>query len=417
MNQTKSTSEKAAYCQAANTGKYEKPSGLLGKYDNTRRFWEDRATTRFLAASLNELVARRTDAGLGLNVMDLGCGAGDGIDLLRGIDAIDVGLGSSNHILLNERTLDRYVGLDLNEDLLEQARTYHGDDLKLQFMQGDLSDGLPRHCAALKPFDLYFAGYGTLSHFHDDQAVKIIADICCHAAPGAIFVGDWLGRYSYEWLDLWDNSTDRELFMEYRISYIYDEKDRPLTDICSFPLRLMSREEIMSIIRRAEADSGVEITPLSFFDKSVLIGRHMDTGEYNQHCPKIRFKVNSLFEHNTRTDLDSLLFEYYPRGGFDWQNEFLSSFFSECNLLIAATQGMLHGVKPHLDQHASLALKEALEAMSQTIDTARGLGEFADWRANLIEPTLAYCLRKLEMELQPGKGTGHGIVGVFRIDK
>ena len=40
-----------------------------------------------------------------------------------------------------------------------------------------------------------------------------------------------------------------------------------------------------------------------------------------------------------------------------------------------------------------------------------------DSRANIIEPQLAYALRKLEMELQTGNGVGHGLVGVFEIKK
>jgi hypothetical protein len=40
-----------------------------------------------------------------------------------------------------------------------------------------------------------------------------------------------------------------------------------------------------------------------------------------------------------------------------------------------------------------------------------------DSRANIIEPQLAYALRKLEMELQTGDGVGHGLVGVFEIKK
>jgi len=39
-----------------------------------------------------------------------------------------------------------------------------------------------------------------------------------------------------------------------------------------------------------------------------------------------------------------------------------------------------------------------------------------DSRANIIEPQLAYALRKLEMELQVGAGTGHGYVGILKIN-
>jgi len=53
------------------------------------------------------------------------------------------------------------------------------------------------------------SSYGTLSHFHDYQCVNIISDICKHAPERAIFVSDWLGRYSYEWQDLWHHPVSR----------------------------------------------------------------------------------------------------------------------------------------------------------------------------------------------------------------
>jgi SAM-dependent methyltransferase len=416
MNRIVSTAEKAAYCQAANTGMYQKPMGLLGKYDNVRRFWEDRITSRFLAPALNELVLNKVKKGKGISALDLGCGAGDGIDLLYGIHLNGANLSKPRTALLNDTTFERLVGLDLNEDLLEQARTLHGTDPKLRFIQGDLSHGLPAKCLEMPPFDLYFAGYGTLSHFHDDQTVNIITDIAGHASPGAIFVGDWLGRYSYEWVDLWNPDTEQELFMDYRISYIYDEEQRNHADISSFPLRLMSRDEVMAMVSKAQAQSGYEIEPLLFFDRSLLVGRHMDTGDYNGCPPRTRVQVNSLFERNMRTDLNDLIVDYNPSEGFDTQNRFFESYFRDSNQLTQYTRDLLEGAKPSLDPGASAALKEAADIMAATFESVNGLNCF-DARANTIEPTLGYCLRKLEMDLQPGLGMGHGLVGVFRINK
>ena len=51
--------EKVAYSQAASTGKYDKASGLLGKYDNVRRFWEDQVTGIFLRPALNKMVEQK----------------------------------------------------------------------------------------------------------------------------------------------------------------------------------------------------------------------------------------------------------------------------------------------------------------------------------------------------------------------
>jgi hypothetical protein len=57
-----------------------------------------------------------------------------------------------------------------------------------------------------------------------------------------------------------------------------------------------------------------------------------------------------------------------------------------------------------------------MHAMRRIIEGVGWLNQ-GDVRANVIEPQLAYSLRKLEMELQPGKGMGHGLVGVFEIQK
>ncbi len=416
--------EKQAYCQAAGTGKYEKPSGLLGKYDNVRRFWEDRLTAEFLAPAVNELIRERKSGGTGLRILDIGCGSGDGYELLATVPTLDPGVCATETSALSGDALEGYVGLDINEDLLDQARCRHGSDPRKAFIQGDLSEGLPEEIKALEPFDLYFAGYGTLSHFTDGQTAKIVADICAHARDGAVFVGDWLGRYSYEWQDLWPESPDREYFMDYRISYLYSEEERPQVDVVSFPLRLMTRKEILAVVGLASALSGTRIVPSRFFDRSIFVGRHTETGDYNRNCPRLRSAVSSLLEPYKRTDPGSLTVSYAPKEGFDSLNDFFGSFFDSCNRLVDYTASLLvehcgseaaaKAAPP--DSHSSNSLAEAMETMRKTVETSIGM-DCCDARANLIEPVLAYCLRKLEMELQPSTGVGHGLVGVFSIRK
>ena len=211
----------------------------------------------------------------------------------------------------------------------------------MQFVQGDLSNGLPDNVKEQPPFDLYFSSYGTFAHFHDDQSTQIIADICRHASSGALFVGDWLGRYTYEWQDLWHHSVEEEYWMDYGISYIYAEEERSQIDIATFPLRLMCQDEIQRIIDNAAAQAGCEIQPVKYFDRSILIGRHMDTHDYNKHSPVMRYPVNSLFEGYTRTDLESLKVDYVPRPGFDSLNQFFEMFFNATNTLVEYTRALL----------------------------------------------------------------------------
>ncbi|MEA2109304.1 MAG: class I SAM-dependent methyltransferase [Pseudomonadota bacterium] len=417
--------EEKAYTQAHGTGRYEKASGLTGKYDNVRRFWEDKSTAIFLRPALNNLVERKRRELERIRILDLGCGSADGYDLLMNVTTKDPGLFEYVTDAITPDMLQEYVGTDINADLLQQAEEHIGHLPKTRFIQTDMSNGLASEVTENPPFDMYFSSYGTFSHFNDQQAAKIITDIARHAPDQAIFIGDWLGRYTCEWQDLWHHPADEEYFMDYRISYIYSEDERDQMDIASFPLRLTTKDEIMKIIEQASKESGVTIEPIKFFDRSIFSGRHMDTREYNANSPKLRYPLNSLFEGYVRTDLENLLVDYVPRPGFDHLNNFYEKLFMCSNTLVNYTISLLSNYdaedkvpddQPKIMPYYPDSLKEVMETMYRVI---KGIGwvPMGDVRANLIEPHLGYSLRKLEMDLQPGTGFGHGIVGIFEIKK
>ena len=419
-------SEKKAYTQAFQTGKYDKATGLLGKYDNVRRFWEDQVTAIFLRPFLNDLVARKKKRLERLRILDVGCGSGDGYDLIMGVTTKHPGIHDYIVNAVTDDMLKEYVGIDLNENLIQQALEYYGDKPKLRFETTDISQGMiPGILGEEPPFDLYFTSFGTLSHFTSEQCIKIIADILRHAPDQALFMGDWLGRYTFEWQDLWHHPADQEYFMDYRISYIYPEEERAAADVAAFPLKLVCRQEIEDIIKKASQQAGVEIKPLVYFDRSIFIGRHLDTGDYNKNCPKLRGPVNALFETYVRTDLENLLVDYVPRPGFEHLNNFFESFFMSSNALVKYTMGLLGDYDcdtgklectPDILPYYPKPLQEAMETMRRVIEGVGWL-KWGDVRANLIESVLGFALRKLEMELQPGTGMGHGLVGIFEIKK
>ena len=417
--------EEQAYTQAATTGKYDKSSGLLGKYDNVRRFWEDQLTGLFLRPALNELVARKSAALERIRILDLGCGNGDGYDLIMDVNTKDPGIYEYITAAITPDRLHSYVGVDINEELLCQAEACFGCNPKMSFMREDLSRGLPQHIKEMPPFDVYFSSYGTWSHFHDDQAVALIADICRHAGNRAVLIGDWLGRWSYEWQELWDAPLDREYWMDYRISYIYPKEERDKVDVAVFPLRLMCRDEIQRIVESAEKEAGCRIRPLKYFDRSILVGRHLETGDYNANCPSLRYAINSLFESYLRTDLQTLMVDHIGRPGYDHLNAFFESFFMASNALVQHTTNLLEGYDsekgelttvPEIKSFYPEPLKEAIHSMQRVI---QGVGwlPWGDVRANVIESHLGYSLRKLEMEMQPGIGVGHSLCGIFEIIK
>jgi SAM-dependent methyltransferase len=417
-----------AYTEAVKSGLYDKKSGLVGKYDNVRLYWEDEITRQFLRPHLDKLIARSRSLMRRLRILDLGCGSADGFELLAGARQRDADLKQSEVRMLSREVVGLYKGIDLNEDLRQQAQAIYGHDPKMVFEIGDFTKGLPLD-ADEKPYDLYFSSFGTFSHHNDDEtAIALLAEIAERVEDYCVIVCDWLGRYSYEWQDLWTDTPEELLNMDYVVSYIYEpaERERRRDELQHLTLRLMSRPEAERIISEASRRAGVDIRPLTFFDRSVLTGRHMDTGEYNAHAQPLRAAVNSLHEMNRRTDLDSLLLDYSPKPGFSFLNDYFEHLQMCWNELVHYVQHLLEQYDE--DKRAFIeepdpvpgsypdALRDMMDRMRLVVHGIGWLG-YGLPRENIIEPQLGYALRYLVTNLQRGQGAAHGLVGILEVDK
>ncbi|MBN2185959.1 MAG: class I SAM-dependent methyltransferase [Dehalococcoidia bacterium] len=407
--------EIAAYNEAFKSGQYQKPEGLLGKYDNVRRFWEDEVLGLYLRPYLKHLVARRKESGGGIRVLDLGCGSGDGLEFITSISDSSSLLSEHNTKVIGPDMLGAYKGIDINAAMLEQAQSMYGSRPNVTFVQSSFND---YDVFNEEPCELYLANYGTLSHNTDQQTVGLLSNIARHGKDGAIIMLDWLGRFSYEWQTLWTMDFEHNQWMDYVISYIYsDGKDEKHQELAHFPLRIMGRKEALQIYRQVRRNVGDVITLRKLADRSSLVGRHMDTAQYNVHCQPLRRLVNSLFEPNQCTNLDAVLVNYVPGDGFAEVNAYYHRLAGCWNYLVTYTRALFEESKPpEAMPEMPLPLRKSLGAMKRVVRTASGMKTGAP-RTSLVEPQLAYCLRELEMALQKGLGCGHGLVAIFEIVK
>ena len=407
-------SERDAYNEALKSGQYAKPGGLLGKYDNVRRFWEDEELGLYLRPYLEEMVDHKKKRAQGLRVLDLGCGSGDGIELLTGITRLRSPVSEHDTAVIPTSILELYQGIDINQGLLEQARSIYGDRENIAFARADINT---YDLSGEAPYDLYLANYGTLSHNNDEQTVALLSRIAGHSKGGALVLVDWLGRFSYEWQTLWTQDFERSQWMDYAISYIYAGDRQRQAELTYFPLRLMARPEVLDIYQQVKAQTGTSITLRYLADRSSFVGRHMDTAQYNPHCPPLRRLVNSLFEPNVATNLDELLIRYVPREGFPEINAYHQKLADWWNHLIMFTRaGLERKTPPETPGEAPGVVGEVLSTMKGILKLATTL-KIGNPRASLVESQLGYCLRELEMGLQQGLGCGHGLVAIFEIVK
>ncbi len=408
-----------AYSQAVTSGKYDRGKSYYSKYDHVRLYWEDALTRQYMKPYVAQRMQHARKQGRGLRILDLGCGSGDGFEMFMEIPAEAYELQCNRNRVISYEDVENYTGVDLNQDLLNQNAERWGHDPKMKFFQGNLSQGLPNAIDS-EPFDIYFASYGTLSHLHRDETIRLLNDIMDHAEDGSVILGDWLGRYSYEWQELWDDDLSQEQWMEYYISYIYPPEERDKVELSPLHLRLVTQDEVKKyVIEEVCRQTGNTLDVQGFFDRSVFIGRHMDTGDYNKHSKIMRQTVNSLFERSQRTDLTELLIDYHPHEQLQRENAFFQHAFGAWNYVIAQCAMMIYGE----NRTPEINLENPPEIAQKTVDRFRGMVEHLecfytdDVRADVLEMQLGFLLRDLEAALQRGNGNSHGLVGIFQVKK
>jgi SAM-dependent methyltransferase len=405
------------YGKFVSSGYYQKNlGGLRGKYDNIRKYWEDEITRfairPFLLDTIHSCLMRLER----LRVVDLGCGSGQGYELLTTIKKDEVGIDAHDHDLLGPDMFGSYLGLDISQDMVDQANAMYAKDEKIRFGQADLNEGLGIANEST-PFDLYYSSYGSLSHLNDDSLENLLVEIARHARDGSLIVGDWLGKYSYEWQCYW-NLEPGDSYRDYTMSWI---KDGALhEEVDSFPIRYWSRPELEALIKRASDKAKVVIEPLRFMDRSIFVGRHMDTRQYNPHAQPIRNFANMLHEDNLRTNLEHLIINYVPYNGFDEQNRYFEKLQVAWNNIV---HFLIERISPKarknlLQKYSSVDKKvfTIIKTLDRIIENVQWI-EFGDPRANIIEPQLGYALRSLELAFQEGKGYSHGLVGILKVHK
>lgn len=408
------------YSDTVARGYYDRHvGGLFGKHDNVRTYWEDQLTRIVIRPFVARIVKDCHSANRGVRVLDLGCGAGQGYELLTRISQKELDLDEELSYVLPSEKIDLFLGVDISDAMVEQGRQNYAGIPNVAFEQGDLSEGLGA-IKAEPSFDIYFSSYGALSHLDTVALLRCLTDVLRHARPGALVVLDLLGRYSPEWPAYWGTDNEKNDMRPYSMSYMYEEDERRNGDVEQFLLRFWSGDEIRELCRVLSRQDRVPLKVVELLDRSMFVGRHVDTREYQCNLPPLRNVVNHLYELNVRTKLERLRVDYRPTDGQKELNRFFGQLAMCWTEVVDFTLERIQGKRIDLValdgwRDFPPPLQTALMTMDRVIDSISWI-DLGDVRANVLEPQLAYVLRRLEYTMQSGRGCGHGLVAVLQVE-
>jgi hypothetical protein len=121
--------------------------------------------------------------------------------------------------------------------------------------------------------------------------------------------------------------------------------------------------------------------------------------------------------------LTQLIFNYYPKQGFDFLNNFFEKMQMVWNGVVEHTSKLLNSYNAETDQlemklkpppNLPEELQKAMNRMTRVVEGAAWL-KAGDPRANIVEPQLGYTLRQLEMDMHNGQGVAHGLAAILEI--
>jgi SAM-dependent methyltransferase len=350
--------------------------------DSVKRDWEEPFSVEIYRTAIASLGSPGN-----LSVLDVGCGTGDGWSLIS--RAFEMIQGKDAASVMS------YVGIDNSPEMLAQARMLHSSSSSMTFQEQDIRCGVPDDA-----FDIYLScgvPYSHLSLAEMERAMThILSAIRRNKARSAIIV-DVLGRYSIEWPAMWGR-----IRWPYRMSFFLTDAPANPVDMSVYSAGSLSR-----LLDRCSAESGVSLESKRFYDRSIAVGRHTSTREYNKSIAPIRSHINALYSQES-IDLAALHLPAVPTTGCVGTNTFHRAFRSAWNENVSAASELLRGtsIAQVLDQigHTPLVLR----------DQSFMSGQDADERAVL--PALADTLRRLEWTMQPGLGVGHSLIAVVVAD-
>ena len=216
------------YDIAAKRGFYGlETSGLTGKMDNVRKYWEDVVIKLTIRNSVEKVLARKSE----IRIIDLGCGSGEGFELLTHIP-VSQPCGSENRsFILTQDMISSYVGVDVSPSMIQQGRNNYQNRSNVRFELADLNKGFPLKNEA--PFDIYFSSYSSLSHLSPENLEMLVTGVLNNSQPGSFIVFDLLGKYSLEWPDYWNEGRT---MLPYNMAYLFPPESRNIEsaqwDVC-----------------------------------------------------------------------------------------------------------------------------------------------------------------------------------------
>lgn len=387
--------------------------GLFGKKDNVRKHWED----VFIKVAVRPIIEKILKEKTKIRITDLGCGSGEGFELLTHISPSNPHKNTGNSFILEKQDIDVYHGIDISPAMISQGEINYPDLNNVLFTQADLAKGFPLRSES--PFDVYFSSYCSLSHLRYKELENLTQQIFSHISGSGYTVFDLHGRYSPEWPVYW--GKDHQKPLPYTMAYPLPENEQIHDSVEWFDVTYWNAAELSELITASAKIAGKKVKIETIKDRSILVGRHMDTAFFKEKKYQIRHQVNRLFDRDYRGEVNNLLLDisYLSelRNSHPTYWKRICDYYEQWHTIINILEALMLLDNPrvkHIIESSSGQLTDELKMLAWLFRNADRF-PVVDFWASIMGPQVACVLRNLELSLPDGLGCGHSIFCIVEV--
>lgn len=389
----------------------EEKGGLFGKKDNARKYWEDVAIKNLLKPLITDLLNNKEK----IRITDFGCGSGEGYELITHI--LSANNISKRDFLLNPDQIEFYLGLDISESMINMGNSIYSRNKNMKFIKADLSRDYP--FLNENSFDIYLSTYSSPSHLTELELKNLVEKVFSHASGKSYLILDLFGKYSPEWPCYWDKQ-DKEM-LAYNMSWLHLPAILNPKDVEEYYVKFWDSESLIKMLNDVALKLNKKIE-IATKDRSLFIGRHIDTGYYNAHPQSLRYQVNRLFDMDYEGKLEELKPDFSFLEPYKEKhpkiigriNDYSNKWNTVIDFCIALMETNNNLVK-ELIETTNDELAEDLKMLAWLYRNSQRF-PVDHFLANIMGPQIACVLRNLESNLPDGLGCGHGLFCIVEIN-
>jgi SAM-dependent methyltransferase len=386
-------------------------SGLYGKKDYVRKYWEDFSIKSLLKPIVVSLLESKDK----IRIADFGCGCGEAFELITHISPLE--RPTKKDFLIHSDQIELYYGMDISSGMIEKGKLLYEGKSNIRFKQANLAKDYT--FLEEEPFDIYLSTYSSPSHLTVDELNKLVEKVLTHSSGKSYLVLDLFGKYSPEWPQYWSKSLKEML--PYNMAWLHLPNKLKDEQVENYYVTFWDAESLKKEINAVAAGLNKKIT-ISTKDRSVFIGRHTDTGYFNNNPQPLRYQVNRLFDRDYEGRVDGLKADFSFLDGLkeqfpdvweriNYYHDKWNTVVGLCGALIDNKNELIKG----LIETSESDLSEELKMLTWLYRNQQRFPVDNFW-ASVMGPQLACVLRNLELNLPEGLGCGHGLFCIVEIN-